>query len=313
MNRNLRLLSPWLQLVCLILLAFGLFMVLGSSATYLVCTAMGVSLNDLVAGNLSSPALLNAQKMAQAIGAVTLFLLPALLFGYMSGPKTGEILGLKPPRQNIYFLLAVGAILVAFPMVQWLAQINEGIHLPAALGSIEKWAREKEAALSKVTMLMIDMKTPADLVVMLLLVGLLAALSEELFFRGALQRIFIQLFKRPWAGILLTAIIFSAVHGQYLGFFPRMAMGLVLGAVYWYSGSIWPGVAAHFVYNAVQIVLAYLAQHGVIKMDMTGAKEAHIPALLGLASAVLVITLILYIKKISVTRYKEIYNNFKEG
>ncbi len=93
-----------------------------------------------------------------------------------------------------------------------------------------------------------------DIIINVFVIAFLPAVCEEICFRGALQRIIINLSKNAWLGIIITAILFSALHMQFLGFLPRMFLGIVLGALYWYSGSIWPSVLAHFVNNAVQVV-----------------------------------------------------------
>jgi uncharacterized protein len=82
----------------------------------------------------------------------------------------------------------------------------------------------------------------------------LPAICEEACFRGALQPILIRICKSPWAGIVLTAIFFSAFHMQFQGFLTRMFLGILLGAVYWYSGSLWVSILAHFFTNGIQVV-----------------------------------------------------------
>jgi membrane protease YdiL (CAAX protease family) len=123
----------------------------------------------------------------------------------------------------------------------------------------EQMLRNVEAKQNDYLKKILVMDSPVDLVNMLVVLALLPAVAEELFFRGILQRIFIQMTRRPWIGIIITSIVFSALHGQFLGFIPRMVLGMVLGALYWYSGSLYPGMLAHFLNNAVQIVLVYLS------------------------------------------------------
>ena len=101
------------------------------------------------------------------------------------------------------------------------------------------------------------MKKPADLVLPVILVGALPAIGEELFFRGILQKLFIQIFKSAWPGIIFTGFLFSAIHMQFMGFLPRMALGIILGALYWYSGSIYISMLGHFVFNTINILLIY--------------------------------------------------------
>ena len=101
------------------------------------------------------------------------------------------------------------------------------------------------------------MKNPGDLLKSVLMAGVLAAFGEELFFRGILQRLFIRVFKGAWPGIIFTAALFSAFHGQFMGFIPRMILGIILGALYWYSGSIIPAMIGHFIFNSGQLLLVY--------------------------------------------------------
>lgn len=86
------------------------------------------------------------------------------------------------------------------------------------------------------------------------LFAFLPSLCEELFFRGALQTGLLRRFS-PAAAIAMTAVLFVALHGQ-IGLGPgRMIGGLALGWIAWRTGSLWPGMLAHALNNA----LVYLA------------------------------------------------------
>jgi hypothetical protein len=141
-----------------------------------------------------------------------------------------------------------------------------------------------------------------------LLVGVLAAVGEELFFRGILQRILIQVCKSPWGGIVFTAAIFSAFHGQFMGFIPRMILGIILGALYWYSGSIIPAMAGHFIYNSGQLILVYLK---VADMD-SKTVPGTMTWIVGIASLAIVIFLLNYLRKNSLTTYEKMFPPAKE-
>ncbi len=147
------------------------------------------------------------------------------------------------------------------------------------------------------------MKSLGDLMESILLVGVLAAVGEELFFRGILQRLFIQIFRSAWPGIIFTAALFSAFHGQFMGFIPRMILGIILGALYWYSGSIIPAMAGHFIFNGSQLLLVY---YKVSDMDSKAVPNATI-TVVGIISLAVVIFLLNYMRKHSVTTYAKVY------
>lgn len=89
----------------------------------------------------------------------------------------------------------------------------------------------------------------------LLVVAVIAALTEELFFRGALQRILGKALSNPHAIIWTAAALFSAFHMQFYGFLPRMILGAYFGYLLLWSRSIWLPVFAHFINNATAVVV----------------------------------------------------------
>jgi membrane protease YdiL (CAAX protease family) len=127
--------------------------------------------------------------------------------------------------------------------------------------------------------------TTFDVLINLLVVAVIPAIFEEMCFRGALQRIMIQMFGNPWTGIVVTSILFSAFHMQFQGFFPRMFLGILLGAVYWYSGSLWANILAHCFFNGIQVVAA--TYYPSVVND-----NPSVPVLVILISAVFVIGLL---------------------
>ncbi len=75
----------------------------------------------------------------------------------------------------------------------------------------------------------------------------LAPLTEELFFRAVLQRLFAQAFGR-WPAIALSALVFASAHGALLS--PQLAGGLVFALAYEWSRNLWVAVLLHAGANA---------------------------------------------------------------
>jgi membrane protease YdiL (CAAX protease family) len=78
-----------------------------------------------------------------------------------------------------------------------------------------------------------------------------APACEEYFFRGVLQRSLLPPVLPPSRAILLTAAIFSAFHGDPVGFVARVELGLLFGWLAWRTGSLWPAIAAHCANNLI--------------------------------------------------------------
>jgi hypothetical protein len=191
------------------------------------------------------------------------------------------------------YMLAMLCILIAMPFVIWLGELNQHIPLPEWMTRMEKDAGKQMAIFLKAG-------NTFDILVNVFIIAFLPALCEEICFRGALQRIIIHICKNAWLGIVITAILFSALHLQFQGFLPRMFLGIILGALYWYSGSLWTSILAHFVNNAVQVVaISYAPEY----ID----KNPSMPLFAALISGVAVCGILWVYKSFSTITYSRVY------
>jgi CAAX protease family protein len=113
----------------------------------------------------------------------------------------------------------------------------------------------------------------------------LGPLMEELIFRGALFRPLRQQYAAAPV-VLVTAVLFAAVHLDPHRMFPLFLMGAVLGYVRWASGSLVPPLLLHMSFNAVPFV-------DLFRYDQppTTSEELPLQLLVG-AGAALVIALL---------------------
>lgn len=79
--------------------------------------------------------------------------------------------------------------------------------------------------------------------------ALLSAFGEEIFFRSAIQ---------PFAGIIITSVLFGVLHLGPEGKISAWTIwaviaGFLLGWIYKGTESLWPPVLAHFLVNAVSL------------------------------------------------------------
>lgn len=249
--------KPSLQvLMFLFFLLLGL--ILTGGITIFVLRLMHIQPNALneITG-ISSILQLNAIRVATIVQDVFFFLFPALLFCFLFEKKGNR--GLFNPRSlpvNI-FLLIIALWVSVLPFIEFLGIWNEKIKLPGFLDELQKNLQASEAYLDGIVSQLIHTKSLSILGLNLLTVGLLTAISEEFIFRGALQSLLIRWIKMDHLAIFIGAFIFSAIHLQFYGFFPRLILGLILGYLYYWSGSIWPGVLFHFINNGVQVFMGY--------------------------------------------------------
>jgi membrane protease YdiL (CAAX protease family) len=170
--------------------------------------------------------------------------------------------GLTLKQGVIAILFAVAAL----PMISLLAEWNKGMELPQFLASMEEMMREMEESSKVLTERFLNTTSEWMLFVNLLVMALLPAVCEEMMFRGWLQRALGQSVDYHTA-IWVSAIVFSAIHFQFYGFIPRMLIGAALGYLYYYTGSLWAPIVAHFTNNAAAVVTAFLSYNGYTSID----------------------------------------------
>ena len=104
-------------------------------------------------------------------------------------------------------------------------------------------------------------------------VGLLAPLSEELVFRGAVLRELLRWKKNPWIGIVISALLFSLIHMNPVQIPHTFMIGLLLGWLYYRTDSIIPGVVWHWVNNTIAYVVYNLTNTDETLLEFFGSQQ----------------------------------------
>lgn len=96
----------------------------------------------------------------------------------------------------------------------------------------------------------------AGLALSVVMVVVVAPLTEELVFRGVVLRALAQRLGRWWA-IVASAVLFAAYHGTAWTAVPLAALGMATGWLAWNRRSLWPAIALHALYNGVIVAAAF--------------------------------------------------------
>ena len=86
------------------------------------------------------------------------------------------------------------------------------------------------------------------------LLSILPAIGEELFFRGILQKICIGIFKNNIAGIGVTSLVFGMLHFQIENLLSIIFASILLGLIYDYSKNILLTILLHFGFNFFSLI-----------------------------------------------------------
>ncbi len=92
-----------------------------------------------------------------------------------------------------------------------------------------------------------------------LLVGILAPVVEELFYRGLLLKALEKRRMPVWAAVLVSSIIFAGMHMQTLQFPGLLLVGLVAGTLAAITGRLGPSIWLHIGFNMTTVVALFMA------------------------------------------------------
>lgn len=132
------------------------------------------------------------------------------------------------------------------PLLRWTLYLWVGQLLVAPITLVLTYwfapSRESSALLS------------GPLVLVMLAVMILGPIDEELIFRGGLTQ---GLCRRiPWkGGIVIPAVLFMLCH-HWTQIFQTLVLGLLLGYLCWYTGSIAYGILIHVLFNSTCFVVS---------------------------------------------------------
>jgi uncharacterized protein len=210
---------------------------------------------------------IDSVKLMQLIQSVGMFVLPPLVFAYFCSDRPAAFLHFDRKINWLHVVLVAFFMVLIIPGVNLLTSLNQQLVLPKVFAGVEAWMKASEDQMAKLTEQLLNVHTLTALTFNVFLIAMIPALGEELFFRGAVQGILRQKMNVKVA-IWITAILFSAIHMQFYGFFPRMLLGAFFGYLLFWSENIWLPIVAHFINNGIAIIFYYLKYNGYKVQDI---------------------------------------------
>lgn len=234
---------------------------LGTRLLLLLCI-MGFG---LIVATVETKLLIKQSMLAMlTIQDIFAFILPAVVAMALFYLRPLHVMGLDRMPSLKALAVVVVFYLVSLPAMNWLVDFNGSMVLPSWMSGVEEAMRQTEDMAADATKQILDINTIPQLLFCLFVVGLMAGLSEEMLFRGAMQRTMQDSRLGAHTAIWVTAIVFSAFHMQFFGFLPRMLLGAWLGYLFVWTRSLWVPIIAHTLNNSTVVVMSYLAGKGVV-------------------------------------------------
>ncbi|MCB0692021.1 MAG: CPBP family intramembrane metalloprotease [Saprospiraceae bacterium] len=245
-----------LKKAILLISAILICVFLGNAVLVTGLLIKGLSLNEIMDLNISeivNSDSINANYFKLLVGLSNLISFAGSAVLYLTFTKKKEFakeLDLQPQTDMISLVWFVALYFCTLPLASLMAEFSMNIPWPDWMQKMD------DSSLSDLSSILV-MHNAGDLMVNLISIAMIAGFSEELLFRGVIQKGLQEFFKPSWIAIIVSSIIFSAVHLQPVAFLPKMVIGLLLGYAYWISRNLWYSIALHTLNNAVPLIVLY--------------------------------------------------------
>ncbi|HRQ55721.1 MAG TPA: CPBP family glutamic-type intramembrane protease [Ignavibacteriaceae bacterium] len=269
---------------------FFLYQIVGSLLTVLI---FGLDLESIP---------VNSLRLMTMAGQILFILLPALLFSKWIYADVGKIIRIRKPDFKELGFFTVGIIILT-PLLQSLLYIqNYYIEIWAKnipfINSIKTFFDEMNKMVEKTYGNLLSASNVIELLLVITVVAVVPALSEESLFRGFIQRSF-ELKYKKYIAVIITALFFSAYHFNPYGFIPLFILGAYFGFASYKSKTLLIPMFLHFLNNFSAVILYYIiGDDELIKSDpTTNPNELSSYVMMFFALSVLFVGLIIFINK----------------
>jgi membrane protease YdiL (CAAX protease family) len=184
------------------------------------------------------------------VGQLLILLAPLFLFVKASPLSKEEIFRLKKKMHIEYLLLGIAAVIIIQFLNTATIIVQEALLPPGFRDTYFIWKQTVEELYSGI----FKAATFYQIVIIFIIGAIVPAFSEELLFRGFLQRHLEEKLK-PLKAILITAAIFALIHFNMVYIIPLFFIGTILGTSAYTSGSIKLPILIHLINNGLAIIV----------------------------------------------------------
>lgn len=277
LNRNRKSIHDIYPLISPIAAAF-----LGLIGGFFLYQFVGGILTLVIFGFDLESAPVNSLRLMTVAGQVLFILLPALLFAKWVYGDVSDIISVKLPEYLELILFSIG-IIILIPLLQSYLYIqNYFIEYIAAnsemVNSIKNLFDSLNELVDKTYGNLLKADSVPEMFFVIIVIAIVPAISEEVMFRGYIQRSFEFKMKPVWAA-LITAFFFGVYHFNPYGLFPLIALGFYFGFAAYISKSLIVPMFLHFLNNFGAVILYFIfGDEELISTDVTdsGGLEANI-------------------------------------
>ena len=228
------------------------FCILALALIFVLYQIVGGVLILIVSRGKFTAANVDLVRWATILGQLLFILVPTILLARARHGGGAAFFRVKIPR--IRDLVATMAGVFALQqMMQAYMVAQEQIPLPEGLQHFLDLMRR---VLEEAERALVQANNPGEFLFVVAVVAVVPALSEELLFRGLVQRN-MEAFA-GWRGAVITGVVFGIYHFNPFTLVPLAVLGVYFGFIVYRSGNITLSMSAHFFNNFVACAALYL-------------------------------------------------------
>ncbi|MEY3177837.1 MAG: hypothetical protein RJB42_78, partial [Bacteroidota bacterium] len=237
----------------------GLFILIGLMGVgFVIGGFLSITIWQLMTGqdmaqmqlSMSDPQFANPVRVSQTVLSICIFFLPSIIVARMMDKQPLTYMGLRQRSSALSYMLTILLMLLTIVIGGSMATLNEMIPLTTQM---ELYFKSMEEDYMKQIEVMSQMSGWGDFFVALVVMALVPAVVEEVFFRGGFQNLMHRSTGNFWVAVIVTSLLFSAIHFSFYGFLTRLTLSIVLGLLYAETRNLWMPILAHFINNAIGV------------------------------------------------------------
>lgn len=280
---------PRLYVVIILFVVFFTYQILGG-----LLSLSFVDLDDPVSGDK------NLLRTVTSFSQFMFMLFPVLLLSYLQGNRFDDAFKIKAPKFSMMLLSILGILLIQPAIEAYMYFQNKLIYSLPLGDEVITAIKDMEQMFEELTLKLVTSYSVPELLVVLFVIAVTPAICEEFFFRGLVLKNFERSFKAAPA-ILYTGILFAIFHFHPLNVIPLILLGYFLTYMVHYSGSIFTGIVAHFINNALAVLAIYFIGAENFSEEVLTKGDEISMLIYGVVSLVLFIFILRLMKKISLS------------
>ncbi|MGB5288451.1 MAG: type II CAAX endopeptidase family protein [Ignavibacteriaceae bacterium] len=252
---------------------------LGLIGGFILYQFLGGLLTLLIFGFDLEAAPVNGLRLMTIFGQILFIMLPALIFSKWIYGDISKIISLKLPNWRELSLFVLGIIILTPLLQSYLYIQNYFVEQLAAssqfVNSIKTLLDSLNELIEKTFGNLIRADNIPEMLLVIITISIVPAITEEVMFRGYIQRSFEFKIKPYWAA-LITAIFFAAYHFNPYGIIPLAVLGFYFGFAAYSSQSLVIPMILHFLNNFFAVMLFFIiGDDELINSDISDAASLN--------------------------------------